>query len=164
MSIENIKKLETAVQKLCHWDDDMTDEENLEILRAGGKLLDEISKLRDPDILNRMFDFFEEESADNALGNGVCETLGSQIDSNFSMEQVIEALDKKFSKLVVHNEMRAVQFAGACLNTGNFIKFQEIFNKTKSPNSENFLNRFTRWYIKKYPEEIAILREDMKKW
>jgi hypothetical protein len=159
MSIENVKKLELAIKKLGFYSENLSDKENQKIIDEGGALLDEVSATNDIDVLCRTFDFFTEENE-----NGICETLQSEIYQYYDIEQIINVFCKKFFQLVANNEMRAVQFAGACLKTGNFEKFRKIFDNTKFPHAKSFLNRFNKWYAEYYPEEIAILRADMEKW
>ena len=164
MSIDNVKRLENAMNKLCHWDKRMSDEDNQKIVNEGGRLLDEVSAENDVDVLGRMFDFLIIEKQDDVLMCGIGETLENGIFNNFTMEQIIEVLYKKFSMLIINNTMRAEAFAEACFNTGNFDNFRDIFNKTKSSKSAEFLDEFEETYGKDFPKEIAVLREDMKKW
>jgi hypothetical protein len=95
---------------------------------------------------------------------GVCESLQSQIYQYHTIEQIIEALNRRFLTLIANNKMRTVLFAEVCLNTSNFDKFRDIFNDAKSPDSEKFLEEFSDWYGEDYSKEISILREDMKRW
>jgi hypothetical protein len=136
-----------------------SDELGEKMFDDGYNLMKELVITKDINVLSGLFDLFTEENE-----NGICESLQSQVYQHYTMEKVISALYEKFSTLIVNNEMRAVQFAGACLNTSNFEKFRDIFNQSKSDNSESFLHEFTEWYGEDYPEEIAVLREDMKKW
>lgn len=130
------------------------------VFDEGYVLMNYLIQTKNTDVLCELFDLFGEELRDTGIG----ETLESEIFQNFTMEQIIGVLYKKFSSLIVNNETRAMHFAEAFLNTDNFDKFRDIFNSAKSSSSETFLNRFLKWYGEDYPEEIAILREDMKKW
>jgi hypothetical protein len=77
------------------------------------------------------------------------------------MEHIIDALREKFSSLVANNEMRAENFAGACISQGYFEEFRDIFNSTHTSLYYEFLRELTNWIGKDYPKEITILREDM---
>jgi hypothetical protein len=154
------KKLELT-KKLLHDSQNVGPSEEAEkMFDDGHALMEELVQTKDTEVLCELMDLFNEELD----LTGVCETLESEIFQNFTMEQIIEVLYKKLFTLVANNEMRAVGFAGACLNTGYFRDFRNIFNSAKSPNSEDFLNEFEKWYDEDYPKEIAILREDLKKW
>jgi NDP-sugar pyrophosphorylase family protein len=169
MSIENVKKLELAMEKSCNCDkflpiDQLTEDNVQRLIDEGMRLEKEAFATKDMDVLHRAFDYFMEEKDDDALMNGGCETLESEIFQNFSMEQIIEALHKKFSALVANNEMRAEHFAGACISHGYLKEFREIFNSTHTPSYNDFLSELEDWIGEDYPKEISILREDMKKW
>jgi hypothetical protein len=113
MSIENVKKLETAVNKLCHWDEAMSNEENQKIVNEGCGLLDEVALINDIDVLDRILGYFMEERNDIALDNGVCETIETTIFQYFSVKQLSNVLHPKLFLLVIKNKDRAIRLTEA---------------------------------------------------
>ena len=105
MSIENIKKLELGIDKICHHEKkylpmtEATREMMQPLIDEGLRLKEEAIKSGEMDILSRTFDYFLEETPDNGLGNGVCESLERAIFEYFSWEQIFLVLKIKFIKL-----------------------------------------------------------------
>ena len=160
MKQEYIEKLQLA-KRLLAWDTSFTEEELCKNVDKGCDLLEELVKVNDLDILTELLEFFTDENEDYG---GVCERLLNDIWDNYTTEQIIEALSKKFDYLVDNNITRAVQFVGYSMNLGHFNDVRRIFNTTKTQHSTKFLDQFQKWYMKDYPHEISLLREDMKKW
>lgn len=158
MKKEYKEKLELS-KKLLHDSLKIRSPEGESMFWKGHNLMEELVITKSADVLCGLFDLFTEENE-----NGVCETLENQIFQNFTMEQIIEALYKKFPILLINNKMRAEAFAEACMNTNNFDKFRDIFNKAKSSESRVFIDKFRESYGKDFSEEISILMEDMKNW
>ena len=167
MSTENVKKLEIGINKAA-FGEGLSENANRDEMQLaideGMALEEEAMRSGDIDVLERAFDYFLEESPDNGLGNGVCETLMDDIFRYFTMDQVLNAIYNRLDKLIKFNISRAVQFVGAGLNTRNFEKVRKIFNTTKSSKSKEFLDEFEDWYKEDYPKEIEILRKDMQDW
>lgn len=169
MSIENVKKLELGMDKSCNCEkfvpaEQLTPEIEQQLINEGIRLEEEAFATKDVDVLNRAIDYFLEEPNNIGLENGGCESLLNDIFNNFTVEQIIEVLYKKFDILLEKNESRAEDFFISLINTGYFEGFRDIFNKTRSSKSESFLKSFAKYYAEDYPEEIAILREDMETW
>ncbi len=117
MSTENVKKLELGINMSCGLKefekiDNLSEVQKL--LTDGCTLEDEAMQSGDVDVLERAFDYFLEESADNGLGNGGCESLESEIFQYFSWDQIFKILKLKLSKLIELNIDRALNFACAC--------------------------------------------------
>ena len=53
----------------------------------------------DIDVLEKAVDYFFEESTDNGLGNGVCESLESDIFQYFEWDQILLVLEEKYAKI-----------------------------------------------------------------
>lgn len=159
MKQEYKDKLELA-KKLLHDSQHIEPNETArKIFWEGHSLMEELVKIPDTEVLCGLFDLFTEENE-----NGVCETLEGEIFDSFTMEQIIEALHKKFPQLITNNRMRAEAFMEACLNTGNFNNFKNIFNNTKASKSRQLLDEFEANYGEGHQEEISILRKDMEAW
>ncbi len=170
MSMENVKKLELGMdmsgncEKYVTKKGELTRERVQQLINEGLALEEEAMQSGDIDVLERAFDYFLKEEDDIALSNGGCETLMDDIFRYFTMDQVLSVMCKRLDKLIKFNLSRAVQFVGACLNTGNFEEVRNIFNTTKSSKSKGFLDEFEDWYKEDYPKEIEILRKDMQDW
>ncbi len=135
------------------------------VIDEGSDLEEEAMQSGDIDVLKRAFDYFLEESVDNGLGNGVCESLEGDIYQYFEWDQILSALEEKLEKLIVFNIDRAKHFAGACFSQGHFEEFRNIFNKIDSiSKKELLLNECNKWIGEDYPREIEILRKDMQDW
>lgn len=137
-------------------------EEAEKMFDEGYALMQELIQTRDTNVLSALMELFY--SKDIEINTGICETLESEIFQNYTMEQVIEALYKKFPELVANNEMRAEHFAGACISRGYFEEFRNVFNSTHTFHYENFFAELSEWIGEDYPEEISILRKDMEAW
>ena len=163
MTQEYEEKLKLAIGKLCHWDKALSDDENQRIVDEGFYLLKEVAATKDNDVLYEMFDVFNDEDQDDALANGVCETLENEIYRNFDLDQIISVLYKKFDSLIASNVDRAVYFSESILSARLFEDFRKMFNTVKAKKSSEFLDRFHRCYPE-FEENIFILRRDMAKW
>ncbi len=168
MSIENVKKLELGIDKMCNcekyiFSDNITRKMMQPVIDEGSDLEEEAMQSGDIDVLERAIDYFFEESVDNGLGNGICESLESDIFQYFEWNQILLVLEEKLEKLIVFNIDRAKHFAGACFSQGYFEEFRNIFNKITSVDKKNLLlNECNRWIGKDYPKEIEALRKDIQ--
>lgn len=158
--MSNEEKQECELMKsLLHESLYIDSEEGERKFWQGHALMEKLVRTKDTEILSELFDLFTEENE-----NGICETLMNEIFQYFTWEQIIAVLRCNFSSLLQTNITRAVQFIGYCLNDGYSKEAREIFNIAKSPKSEEFLTAFEDWYGDRYPAEISVFREDMKKW
>lgn len=173
MSISNVKKLEIGMELSCHFDSlfpkkDLTEKNIQEFINVGGLLEEAALASGELDVLERSFDYFLEEDNDAALMNGGCESLEGEIEANFSVEQLLEVLYKKFENLLSKNMRRSIHFAQWFLNLEHpeyFAEFRKMFNTIKASQSEQFLRKLSE--MTNYElgqEQIKLLREDMKKW
>lgn len=136
-----------------------SDEEGEKMFWQGHAMMEDLVKSKDTGILIELIDLFTDENE-----NGVCENLINSIWKYYSIDQILYALNIKFNWLVNNNMMRSVQFFGYCLNAGYFNDMRKLFNNVRSEKSAKFLEEFIEWYKEDYPQEIAILRNDMKNW
>ena len=58
----------------------------------------------------------------------------------------------------------AYEMSSWFLYSGMFDAFRGMFNSTLVANSSTFVDRLDKWCGDDFPNEIALLREDMKKW
>lgn len=121
-----------------------------------------LSASKDDDVLVEILTFFEEEF--DYEFEGVCEDLKSQIGINFTLDQLLQALYKKFDYLATHNVSRLVQFSFWFFANDMFAEFREMFNIIKSNQAKKYLDELDDWSEDDFEDERALLREDMKKW
>ena len=164
MSTENVKKLELGIDKIYNCEkylsaESITREMMQPLIDEGIDLVEKTISSGEMDVLNRAFDFFNEE-----YENGICETLMSFIWQYYSINQIMDVLNHKFNQLINNNLMRSVQFFGYCLNAGRFDDMRRLFNTVQAERSTEFLEEFIDWYEEDYPQEIEILKQDMEKW
>ncbi|MDR1457278.1 MAG: hypothetical protein LBI47_00260 [Puniceicoccales bacterium] len=162
MAKKNVKRLMLAIEKLCHWDKALSDDENQRIVDGGFVLLEEVATTKDSDVLCEMFDVFNNEDKDDALANGVCETLENEIYRHFDFSQIMNVLYQKFGSLIENNILRARNISCACINVGKFEDFRKMFNLVRSKDSALLLDKIK--YKDKYNKEIVILTKDMAGW
>lgn len=165
--MENVKKLELGIRKAAFGDgvsEISSRQERQMIIDEGMDLEEEALMSGDDDVLDRAFEYFLEESVDNGLGNGVCETMEGEIWQYFTPEQILIVFEKKYRQLVEQNMSRACNTAIALVNTGYFNEFRRIFNQQKVKNSEILVADLEKFVDDEFKKEISLLREDMKKW
>ncbi len=124
-------------------------------------ITDELSETRDSEILEKLLEFFNKE---NEMYGGFCENLKSQICINFTLDQLMQAFYKKFDYLVKNDLEMSYEMSSWFLYSDMFNEFREMFNTVKSADSNVFIDRLDKWCGDEFPDEIALLREDMKKW
>jgi hypothetical protein len=132
-------------------------DEGEKVFWEGHKLMEELMVSKDEDVLCGLFDFFIEDNE-----NGVCETLANGIFDNYTDDQIINALYKKFDTFLVINMNRAAQFVKWLISNGKFDDVRKMFNTVKIKEPVKFLERLK--YKCKYDKYIAILKEDIEKW
>lgn len=173
MSISNVKKLEIGMELSCHFDSlfpkkDLTEKNIQEFINVGGLLEEAALASGDSDVLEKAFDYFLEEDNDAALMNGGCESLEGEIEANFSVEQLLEVLYKKFGALLSKNMLRSIHFAQWFFNIEHpeyFDEFRKMFNTVKASQSKLFLEKlFEHTNYDLGQKQIRLLREDMKAW
>lgn len=167
MSIENVKKLELGMDKSCNCEkfvpaEQLTPEIVQQLINEGIRLEEEAFATKDIDVLNRAFDYFLEESDDNGLGNGVCETLINDIFNNFSVEQIIPVLYKKLNQLVELNMDKAVYMVGCCFD--DIQELKKLVETLPPQKADELLERLENWYNEPFSNEVTILRKDMGTW
>ena len=111
----------------------------------------------DVDVLERAFDYFFEESVDNGLGNGVCESLENDIYQYFEWDRIFEILKKKMSKLVELNSFRAINFACSC----DIEDIKELIKEIPSSKVKEFLAELRDICREDLSEDIKLLLKDM---
>ena len=154
------EKLNIAKENLVYIDE-LSDEECEQRFWKAHGLVDELIKTKDSEVLECLLEFFNEE---NEEYGGFCEHLKSQIGANFTLDQLLNALYKKFDYLIENDVSKLVQFSFWFFSSNMFESFRNMFNQIHSVNSEKYLNELDDWSENDYIIERKILREDMKKW
>ncbi len=160
MSIENVEKLELGIGKAAFGEglsEDATRDEMQQAIDEGMALEEEAMQSGDIDVLKRAFDYFLEESVDNGLGNGVCESLENDIYQYFKWDQIFEILKKKISKLVEYNFDRAINFACSCDIEG----IKELIQEIPTSKVKGFLIELKDSCREDLSEDVKILLKDM---
>ena len=160
MKQEYIDKIKLSWDML-NYKDDLSIEENEKCFDIAYDTLNELIKTKDSEVLEYLLEFFCEDHEDYG---GICEHLKSQIGANFTLDQLLNALYKKFDYLIENDIEMAYEMSSWFLYYKRFEDFRQMFNTVKSKQSEIFINRLDKWCGDDFPNEIAILREDMKKW
>ena len=114
-----------------------------------------------------LFDFFDRDL--DFKTNGTLESLQTNIENNFSIDQILIAFHKKFDFLANKNLFRCVIMSEAFFCKEKFFKeFRAIFNTAKLTKSDEFISELIKWFGKDYEGgiklRVELLREDMKKW
>lgn len=167
MSIENVKKLELGIRKAVFCDgiyDIFSRSERQMLIDEGMDLEEEALKSGDDDVLDRAFEYFLEESVDNGLGNGVCETMEGEIWQYFTPEQILRVFEVKIKDLIDKNMTRCEHFIGGLIAHGCFEEVRTVFHTLDVEYMNELLINLDDWIGDEFPNEIALLREDMKKW
>lgn len=159
MKEEDIKKLRLT-KDMLKFDENLSLEENDVHFDIAYNIINEIVKIKDVEILESLLDFFTESNE----CTGICEHLKSEISLNYTPEQILQTFYKKFDILIKNDIDMAVEMSMWFFDISVFNDFRKMFNTVKSGRSRDFLEEFSNWYAKDYPEEIAILREDMEAW
>jgi hypothetical protein len=123
--------------------------------------LEVLAATKDTEVLEHLLDFFDEEF--DCEVNEACEHLKAEIGANFTLDQIIEALYKKFDSFAENYLGMCVQISWHMFSDENFEEFREMFSAVKSQHSEKFLQKMYDWA----PESTNyadLLRNDMKKW
>lgn len=156
MSSDNVKKLQLGISKAAFGEgipENASDEELQQLIDEGMKLEEEALKSGDIDVLTRAFDYFLEESVDNGLGNGVCESLENDIFRYYQMDQIINVLKSKLSRLIELNIERAAHFVGAC----DIEEVKELIQTLPVPLATTFLIELKDSCRKELAGQIASL-------
>jgi len=162
MKQEYKEKFIQAQKLIEQYDDNLSEEENEINFWKGHALMEELVATKNTEVLCLLMNLFNKTNE-----NGVCETLQNDIEANFTADQIIEAVSTKFDYLIENDLNRFANFSQNFFRYDHseiFIKFREMFNKAKPRFAENYVDAIEEWVGKYFPNEIAILREDMKKW
>lgn len=131
--------------------------------------MDELSETGEQEILECLLDFFDRQFDDDI--NGVSESLESDVQCNFTSDQIIEAFYKKFDSFMEKNSMRCMKISMRFFDEGNetdFLKFRVFFNFVKSKHAKELLDIFKEWFKYGWSEKsknyVYTLENDMKKW
>ncbi len=146
---------------MLDYKDELSIEENEKCFDVAYDNLNELVETKDQEVLESLLEFFCEDHEDYG---GICEHLKSQIDYNFTLDQLMQAFYKKFDYLVKNDLEMAYEMSSWFLYSNMFNEFREMFNTVKSADSNVFIDRLDKWCGDEFPEEIVLLREDMKKW
>jgi hypothetical protein len=123
------------------------------------------------EVLEHLLDFSDEEF--DCEVNEACEILQSVIGSNFTLDQMIEALYKKFDAFAGNYLSMCAEMSMWCIcnrqiDDGHWDRFRDMFNAVKSQHSKKFLEELKTWFTDTWSDEernmVYILEEDMKKW
>jgi len=163
MKQEDKIKLE-LIKSYLSWDDTLDDETFNKYADDGFDMMREFTKSKDIEILSELLELFNKKTE---WYGGVCETLQNDVEANFTADQIIEAVSTKFDYLIENDLSRFANFSQNFFRYDHpeiFIKFRGMFNKAKPRLAENYVDAIEEWVGKYFPNEIAILREDMKTW
>lgn len=158
MKENNIKKLKLA-KEMLRFDENLSLEENDAHFDIAYNIINEIVKIKDVEILENLLDFFTESNE----CTGICEHLKSEIASNYTLEQILQAFYKKFDTLVKNDIEIAVEMSMWFFDSGMFDDFRKMFNAVKTDKSRIFLDEFLDWYPD-LEDKVNILRKDMETW
>lgn len=125
------------------------------------KFIDELTKTKEQKILEYLISFFE--SKFDYTFEGILEHLKSEISSNYTLEQILQAFYKKFDTLVKNDIEIAVEMSMWFFDSGMFDDFRKMFNAVKTDKSRIFLDEFLDWYPD-LEDKVNILRKDMEAW
>jgi hypothetical protein len=160
MKKEYEERLDKMREFFVHYDDIPDDDFYRRRLEFDDHL-EALAATKDTEVLEHLLDFFNEEF--DCEVDEACERLKAEIGSNFTLDQIIEALYKKFDSFAGNYLGMCVQISWHMFSDENFEKIRKVFNVVKSQHSEKFLQKMYDWA----PENmnyIDILRNDMKKW
>lgn len=163
MSTENVKKLELGIKKAAFGEgmsENASNEELQILVNEGMDLVEKAISSGEMDVLERAFDYFLEESPDNGLGNGVCESLESEIFQYFSWDQIFNVLKLKLSKLIELNIDRAIGFACAC----DIKEVEELMRTLPLAEANVFIAKLKDSCREDLANQITDLQEEMKSW
>ena len=163
MKQEQKMKIE-MVKKYLSWDESLDDETFNQYADDGFDIMRDLVKTKDVEVLAELLELFNKKTE---WYGGVCETLMNDIWNNYTAEQIIDAIEQKFDYLVEHDLWRFACLCNILFHKESFDKLRDMFNKIKSPKSNEFLDELEKWIDNDYevgPEGISLLREDMKKW
>jgi hypothetical protein len=132
-----------------------------ECMRNFDSVFDELVVSKDQEVLENLIDFFDYEF--DMTIQGVTESMESQIQCNFTSDQIIRAFYKKFDSFMEKNPGRCIHICWNLFTDEYFEKFRKMFNTVKSKHSERFLREMSDWAPEE-KDQINILRNDMKKW
>lgn len=163
MKQEQKMKIE-MVKKYLSWDESLDDETFNQYADDGFDIMRDLVKTKDVEVLAELLELFNKKTE---WYGGVCETLQNDIESNYTVKQILEAVSQKFDYLIENDLNRFANLSQIFFQYGMsdvFIQFRLVFNKVKPHRADDYINAIEEWVGKYFPEEIAILREDMKKW
>ena len=146
---------------MLDYKDELSVEENEKCFDIAYDTLNELVATKNSEILVSLLEFFCEEHEDYG---GICEHLKTQIGANFSLEQLLHALYEKFDYLVKHDIEISYEMSSCILYSNMFDAFRTMFNSVRSNRSDEFLEKLDNWCGDDFPEEIAILKQDMEGW
>ena len=146
---------------MLDYKDELSIEENEKCFDVAYDTLNELVETKDQEVLESLLEFFCEDHEDYG---GICEHLESQIGCNYTLDQLIKTFYKKFDYLTNHAINRCKHLSSWFLYNEKFNEFRDMFNTVKSSGSSKFLDALQKWIGDEFPDEIALLREDMKKW
>jgi len=152
------------IKELWQENSELTEEELDKNFDEGFDLMREIAKSQNTKLLPDLLELFTDKNEDYG---GVCETLMNDIWDNYSAEQIIEAISKKFDYLIENDLSRFACLCNILFNKEDFPKLRIMFNEIKSQKSKEFLEELDKWIDNEYevgPNGVNLLREDMKKW
>lgn len=151
-----------TIKELWKDDPELSDEELDEKFDLGFDMMEEIARSKDVESLPDLLELF---TARNEEFGGVCERLENDIYENFTMEQIVYAIGKKFEYLIENNLDRLAGITIAVVNTGYFEMLRELLNKKRFVSTEIYIDALTKFKNHILDQKYAdILREDMKKW
>ena len=148
------------------WEDDpsLSDEELDKRFDIGFDMMEEIAQSQDVGLLPDLLELFTDRNEDFG---GVCETLQNDIEANFTVDQIIESVSKKFDYLIENDLNRFANFSQNffCYEMPEAFKnFRAMFNRVKPKEATKYIDAIEEWVGKCFQDEIALLREDIKKW
>lgn len=163
MKQEYVGKLALTKEYLS-WDEDLDDETFDKHADDGFDMMRELVKTKDTDVLAELLELFNKKTE---WYGGVCETLQNDIETNFTVDQIIEAVSKKFDYLIENDLNRFANFSQNffCYEMPEAFKdFRAMFNRVKPKEATKYIDAIEEWVGNYFPKEIALLREDMKNW
>lgn len=148
------------------WEDDpsLSDEELDKNFDIGSNLTRCIVKSKNTEALPDLLELFTDRNEDFG---GVCETLQNDIESNYTVKQIIKAVSHKFNYLIENDLDRFANLSQNFLRHDvpeAFIDFRSMFNKLKPQRADDYVDAVDEWVGKYFPKEISLPREDIKKW
>ncbi|MDR1891009.1 MAG: hypothetical protein LBQ23_02380 [Puniceicoccales bacterium] len=160
MKEEHKQKLNKAAELLIY-DRTLSDEEqNMKFWQAYN-ILDILIQTNDPEVLEHLLDFFTKE---NEGYGGLCEHMKSQIEMNFTPNQVLQAFYKKLNSFAKNDLCKCAQMCSCFMWPGIFEEFRVMFNEVKVENATELLDETGDFMSEERHGYIEILRKDMESW